>query len=91
MNKMAEFPDQELYSARYITEKLKEHFGENIVIASINGKADVVTFRSTAWTILQNFYNASRDADPEAGKIRVIKAAAELIKTDIKSKFLSIT
>ncbi|CAH3149612.1 unnamed protein product, partial [Porites lobata] len=89
MNKMAEFNDQEPYSARYMKEKLKEHFGENIVIASINGKADVVTFRSTASTILQNFYDASRDADPEADKIRVIKAAADLIKTDIKSKDIS--
>ena len=59
------------------------------VFASINGKADVVTFRSTASTILQNFYDASRDADPEADKIRVIKAAADLIKTDIKSKDIS--
>ena len=88
-NKMAEFNDQEPYSARYMKEKLKEHFGENIVIASINVKADVVTFRSTASTILQNFYDASRDADPEADKIRVIKAAADLIKTDIKSKDIS--
>ena len=40
-------------------------------------------------TILQNFYDASRNADPEADKIRVIKAAADLIKTDIKSKDIS--
>ena len=55
MNKMAEFNDQEPYCARYMKEKLKEHFGVNIVIASINGKAHVVTFRSTASTVLQNF------------------------------------
>ena len=47
-------------------EKLKEHSGVNIVFASINAKADVVAFRSTASTILQNFYDASKDADPEA-------------------------
>ena len=81
MNKMAELEDQEPYSVRYMKEKFKEHFGVNIVIASINGKADVVTFRSTASTILQIFY--------EAYKIRVIKAAADLIKTDIKSKDFS--
>ena len=89
MNKMAEFNDQEPYSARYMKEKLKENFGVNIVIASTNGKADVETFRSTASTILQNFYDASRDADPEADKIRVIKPAADLIKKDIKSKDIS--
>jgi len=38
---------------------------------------------------LQNFYDASRDVDPEADKIRVIKAAADLIKADIKSKDIS--
>ena len=89
INKMAEFNDQEPCSARHMKEKLKEHFGVNIVIASINGKADVITFRSTASTILQNVYGASRDADPEVDKIRVIKAAADLIKTDIKSKDIS--
>ena len=88
MNKMAEFNDQP-YSAGYMKEKLKENFGVNIVIASINGKADVETFRSTASTILQNFYDTSRDADPEADKIRVIKPAADLIKKDIKSKDIS--
>ena len=54
VNKMTEFNDQEPYSARYMKEKLKEHFVVNIVIASINGKAEVVIFRSTASTILQN-------------------------------------
>ena len=68
MNKMAEFNDQEPYGARYMKEKLKEHVEVNIVIASINGRADVGTFRSTAPTILQNFYDASRDADPQADK-----------------------
>jgi len=64
MNKMADFNDQEPYSARYMKENLIDHFAENIVIVSINGKADVVTFRSTASTILQSFCDASRDADP---------------------------
>ena len=55
MNKMAEFNDQEPYSARYVEEKLKEHFGVNIVIASTNGKVDGVTFRSDSFDHLAKF------------------------------------
>lgn len=32
----------------HMKNKLKEHFGSTIVITEINGKSNVVTFRSTA-------------------------------------------
>ena len=36
--------------------KLQEHFGNKIIITDINGKANVVTFRSTAAVIINEFY-----------------------------------
>ena len=64
--------------------KLMEHFGDRIIQTEINGKPNVVTFRSTAKAILQDFYAHKKD-DPEADKMRIIETAAKLIKDDIKS------
>lgn len=87
VDKLGECCEQQPYSVRFMKEKLKEHFGDNIVITCINGKADVVTINSTASTILRSFYEDSKGSDSaEADKIRVIKAAAGLIKNDIKCK-----
>ena len=69
--------------------KLADHFGSRIVIASINGKADVVTFRSTASTILREFYDTPKHSDWEEEKLRIVHTAADLIKNDIKCKLVS--
>ena len=47
--------DINMYSEQHVKRKLADRFGTNIVVASINRKADVVTFRSTASTILREF------------------------------------
>ena len=72
------------YSRVHMRSKLKEHFGDNIVIAHINGKSDVVTFRNTAATILQDFYNSRQKPDLSTEKIRLVQTASKLIKSDIK-------
>ena len=45
VNKMGEFitNDQDPYSIRFMKTKMQQHFGEKLVIAELNGKADVVT------------------------------------------------
>jgi len=70
------------YGHTHMKAKLLEHFGDQILITEINGKANVVTFRSTAETILQEFHAHQKD-HPEQ-KTYIIQAAAKLIKNDIK-------
>ncbi len=72
------------YSRVHVRSKLKEHFGDNIVRAHINGKSDVVTFRNTAATILQDFYNSRQKPDLSTDKIRLVQTASKLIKSDTK-------
>ena len=72
------------YSRAHMRSKLKEHFGDNIVIAHINGKSDVVTFRNTAATILQDFYNSRQKPDLSTEKIRLVQTASKLVKSDMK-------
>jgi len=64
------------YSFPHMQQKLKEHFGEKIILAEINGKPNVVTFRNTANAVLHDFYS-HRDFDPEKEKTRIIEAAAK--------------
>ena len=55
------------YSYVHMQKKLKEHFGYRIIETEINGKPNVVTFRSKAKTILHDYYN-HRNADPDIEK-----------------------
>ena len=64
--------------------KLKEHFGDRLVITHINGKSNVVTFRNTAAAILQDFYNSQQKPDLSSEKIRLVQTASKLITSDIK-------
>ena len=78
-------PDIEPYSFPHMKHKLKEHFGDRIIITDINGKPNVITFYSTASATLQQFYQQQRNEDAEKEKLRLVEAAAKIIKNDIKS------
>ncbi len=64
--------------------KLLEHFKERIVIAEIDGKADVVTFTKTVHMLLHEFHKSPRKSDPQKEKLRLIQTAGKLIRTDLK-------
>ena len=51
----------------------------------LSGKTNVVTFRSTAFAILHDFYCQTKQYDSGAEKMRIIETAAKLIKSDIQS------
>ena len=81
--KMEEFcPDT--YSVKYVKTKLEEHFGNEVLITNVHGKADVVTFKTTAAAVLNKFYQAPNETNAEAEKLRIIESASKLIKSDIK-------
>ena len=69
------------------SRKRKEHFCDNLLITEIDGKANVVTFRKTAASILHDFHNQQKDA-PIIKKFNIIKAAAMLIKKHQRFKKL---
>ena len=63
-----------------------EHLSDNVLISNINGKLDVVTFRSTTAKILQKFFDMPKVDNPVAEEHRIVKAAEALIKRVIKSQ-----
>ena len=73
------------YGFTYMKEKLVNHFGNRIIITEISGMRNVVTFRDTAYIILQDFCNQPKDGNLANEKMRIIETAAKLIKSEVKS------
>lgn len=55
------------------------------MITSIYGKSNVVTFRQTAASVIDEFYCNPRPKDTEEERYRIIETAAKLIKSEIKN------
>ena len=72
-------------SLLHMKKRLKEYFGNKIIIIDINGKPNVITFYSTASAILQQFQQQQRNEDTEKEKLRLVEAAVKIIKNNIKS------
>ena len=73
------------YGFTYMKKRIKDHYGDDIIIAEINGKSNMVTSTATASKILHDFHWQSERNDSTREKMRVIETAAKLIKNDIKS------
>lgn len=48
------------YCHTHLKAKIEEYFGDQIIITEINGKHNVVTFRSTAENILNEFHTTNQ-------------------------------
>jgi len=57
----------------------KEHYGENVIIAKINWKPNVVTFTNTTSKVLHDFHLQYEKDDSTSEKMRVIETAAKLM------------
>lgn len=77
-------PDENAYCFTFMKQKILEHFGTEVIIAEIDGKPNIVTVVNNASVILDKFYSSARNEDCEVEKFRIIKAAAELISSDVK-------
>ena len=74
------------YTSVWMKFKLNEHYGEQIVLTESQGKSNVVTFRKTASSILLSFYTKGiNNQTEEEEKMKIIKTAAELIRSDISA------
>ena len=88
-NKRKEFlTDKESspYGNQYLKQKLMEQYGDSIYIAEGEGVHDIVTMREKTSQILRSYFKShGKEEDEEAKKRAIIKTAAKLIKSDIKT------
>lgn len=81
IDKMNLFSNGNAYSFNQMKTNLLKHFGDDIIISTVRNKKSLVTFRSTCYEILDNFYEASNN---ENEKQLIIKRASDFIFDDIK-------
>ena len=63
--------NHEPYSYTHMKARLEEHFGERIIQTNINGKPNVVTFRTTASAVLHEYWRETFESHSKQMKNRV--------------------
>ena len=66
------------YSALYMKTRLLDHFENDIFITEINGKQNVATLRTTAASIVHDFYSFGKDKDSQANQLQIVETATKL-------------
>lgn len=79
----------EVYTVQYLKEKLEKTFQEHIFFAEVNGRRNVVCFRDMASYIINEKWHKDRKTDIEEESIRIVAAAAKLIKAQIRGTLYS--
>ena len=75
--------NEEPYSRTYLKQKLKEHYGEDVIFTEIQGKSTMITLQNKLSRIIDSFYDTKRSS-PEEEKRKIILTVAQLIRNDIK-------
>ena len=66
--------------------KLTEYFGDEIIFGHLDGKKNEVTLIPNAKKILARFHENNKESDDiESQKKRIVEAAGNIIKSEIKA------
>ncbi|KAE8747077.1 hypothetical protein FOCC_FOCC006215, partial [Frankliniella occidentalis] len=75
------------YSPRYLKELLKSRFGkENVIFTDFAGKNSVFCFRGKANRFVYDHWHSERISSGENDRTRIVKAAAKIIREDIRMR-----
>ena len=72
------------YERKHMQRKLVDHYGDEIIIASGDGKSTLITLRKSVDSILRKFYDEPK-TDIQSQKELLCKTAVQIIKADIKN------
>lgn len=84
LTKLRDVTAGEAYSEKQMVRKLQGRYGTNIVIAVKPGGKTIICFRGTAVKILSDKWYSDRKSDACAERLRVVKAAAAIVRQDIR-------
>ena len=71
-------------SQKWSKSHLIQHYGDSVIVADYSGCQDILYFKDDAKHLLYEFYRQGRLEQDDDQKARVIKLAADLIRSDIK-------
>ena len=88
IGKMQEYLDgsgEDAYNRKFMIEKLKENYGDEVIISSRRGQgiSNVLTLRESADKVLGMYYKKPKDVDAELQKRDIIEAAAKTLKVTL--------
>ena len=85
LEKMESFLEgEEGYTMKFLKEKLKKHYKDDIIITNQKGKPAIACFRDSTYRIIQERFKSTTDQRSEIDK--VIDTAASIIRNDIRLK-----
>lgn len=74
---------KDTYSDKHLKNLLLEHFKERIIVSNVSGRKNIVCLSDTVHKIIDTWYK-ERDRNLESEKLRIVLAAADIIKEDIQ-------
>lgn len=82
---LKDFPGPKV-SEKSLKKRLQDHYGSDIIISVGQHQETVLCFRNTGYKILSQQWYKSKQANEEEERLRVVRAAADIIREDIRSK-----
>ncbi len=73
------------YSVKWLRQKLQARYGDQMIITSIQGISNIVTFRDKGHKVLRDNWVAEQKANVLTEKNRIIDMAASIIRDDIRT------
>lgn len=79
--------DDDLPSFRYVSERLKHRFGEDIELYSVDRKEVMLCFGDVGDKFLTSDWYENKEKDVEAERQRIVETAARIIFKDVRTRF----
>ena len=73
------------YTRKHLQNKLRDHFRESLIVTSLPGKPNILTFRKTFCEIIHASWYDDKAIEEHTEKIRLTSAVAELVASDIRA------
>ena len=85
MKELVSESDRYEYAVPYLKKRMLNDYKDQVVVNNVDRRPDVITFASTASKFLQDFHkDNSNNRNLEEEKMRIVKAAGDIIRNDIK-------
>ena len=80
----------EAYSTKWLKKKLKDRYSDHLYFAEINGRKNVLCFKSMANCIINEKWYEKRQINVDNEAKRIVITAAKLIQEEIRNVKLSL-
>lgn len=71
---------------KWILRKMKEKYKDDIIITCLQNRSPIISFKDIGHKILYDKWYENREQNSENERLRLVKAAAEIIVEDIRSQ-----